>query len=128
MVFIDYIGLVEATKGDSRVLEVDHIAGRARAIARNLDVAVVLASQLNRKIEDHGGRPRLPVMSDLRESGGIEQTADCVLILSRMPDENGEEANQLPLMACSVVKNRTGTTGSFQLAERFDEARFANAS
>lgn len=128
MVFIDYIGLVQASKGDSRVLEVDHIAARARAIAKNLDVAVVLASQLNRKIEDHGGRPRLPVMSDLRESGGIEQTADCVMILSRMPDDNGEEANQLPLMACSVVKNRTGTTGTFELAERFDQARFDNAS
>lgn len=128
LVFIDYVGLVTASSGDNRVLQVDHIAARARSIARTQDVHVVLASQLNRKIEDNGGRPRLPVMSDLRESGGLEQCADAVLMLSRMPDDNGEEATQLPLMSVNVAKNRTGTTGSFQLAEKFHQARFDNAS
>lgn len=128
MVFIDYLQLVEASKGgDSRVQQVDHIATRARAIARSLDCVVVVAAQLNRNIENGQGNPRLPTKADFRESGGIEQTADAAFILSRPPDDNGEEAPQLPLMNLSIVKNRTGTEGVLQLAERFDQARFDNA-
>lgn len=128
LVFIDYLQLVSASKGgDSRVQQVDHIAVRARAIARQLDCAVIVAAQLNRNIETQQGRPRLPTKADFRESGGIEQTADAAFILSRPPDDNGEEAPQLPLMNLSIVKNRTGTEGIIQLAERFDQARFDNA-
>lgn len=127
MVVIDYLQLVQASRGgDSRVQQVDHIATRARAIARQLDCVVVVAAQLNRNIES-GGVPRLPTKADFRESGGIEQTADAAFILSRPPDDNGDEAAQLPLMNLSVVKNRTGTEGTIQLAERFDQARFADA-
>lgn len=127
LVCIDYLQLVAASKGgDSRVQQVDHIACRARAIARQLDCVVIVAAQLNRNIESHGA-PRLPNKSDFRESGGIEQTADSAWILSRPPDDNGEEATQLPLMNLSVVKNRTGTEGVIQLAERFDQARFTDA-
>lgn len=128
LVYIDYLQLVTASHGgDNRVQQVDHIATRARAIARQLDCAVVVAAQLNRKIEDHGGKPRLPTKADFRESGGIEQTADAAFVLSRPPDDNGEEATQLPLMNLSIVKNRTGTEGVIQLGERFDQARFENA-
>lgn len=127
LVCIDYLQLVQASKGgDSRVQQVDHIATRARAIARQLDCVVIVAAQLNRNIES-GGAPRLPTKADFRESGGIEQTADAAFILSRPPDENGDEAANLPLMNLSVVKNRTGTEGVIQLAERFDQARFADA-
>lgn len=127
LVCIDYLQLVQASKGgDSRVQQVDHIATRARAIARQLDCVVIVAAQLNRNIES-GGAPRLPTKADFRESGGIEQTADAAFILSRPPDDNGEEAAQLPLMNLSVVKNRTGTEGVVQLAERFDQARFSDA-
>lgn len=126
LVFIDYLQLVEASpsSGSNRVEQVDHIANRARSIARKLDCVVVVAAQLNRKIEDHGGRPRLPVKSDFRESGGIEQTADAAIVLSRPPDDNGEEATALPMMNVTLVKNRTGTEGTLQLIERFDQARF----
>lgn len=123
-VFIDYLQLVQASKGgDSRVQQVDHIAVKAREIARRLDCAVVVAAQLNRKIED-GGKPRLPTKSDFRESGGIEQTADAALVLSRPPDDNGEEATRLPIMNCTFVKNRTGVEKTVELQERFDQARF----
>lgn len=123
-VFIDYLQLIEASKGQNRVEAVDHMATRARHIARKLDCAVVVAAQLNRKIEDHGGRPRLPVKSDFRESGGIEQTADAAIVLSRPVDDNAEEAPQMPLMDVTLVKNRTGLEETFQLRERFDQARF----
>jgi replicative DNA helicase len=124
VVCIDYLQLISPSQGQGRVEQVDYIATKARAIARKLDVAVCVAAQLNRKIEDHGGRPRLPTKSDFRESGGIEQTADVALVLSRPPDENGEEATRMPMMNVSLVKNRTGTEGTFQLIERFDQARF----
>lgn len=122
-VFIDYLQLVEASKGENRVTAVDHMATKARQIARKLDCVVVVAAQLNRKIEDNGGKPRLPTKSDFRESGGIEQTADAAIVLSRPPDENGEES-KMPMMNVTLVKNRTGTEGTFQLVERFDQARF----
>lgn len=123
--FIDYLQLMEESRGsgESRVQRVDHMAKRARAIARKLDCAVVVAAQLNRNIEDSGGRPRLPSKADFRESGGIEQTADVAVILSRPPDDHGDESN-VPLMNLTVVKNRQGTEGTMKLAERFDYQRF----
>jgi replicative DNA helicase len=123
-VFIDYAQYLEMSKGDNREQQVAHIAIMARKIAQKLDCVVVLAAQLNRKIEDTNGKPRLPVKSDFRESGGLEQTADVAIILSRVPDENGEES-KAPLMNVSFVKNRMGTEGTIQLVERFDQARFA---
>lgn len=125
IVLIDYLQLVSASHGgDNRVQQVDHIANRARAIARKLDCVVVVAAQLNRKVEDSSGKPRLPTKADFRESGGIEQTADVCLALSRPPDENDEEATALPLMNLSIIKNRTGTEGTMTLIERFNQARF----
>lgn len=123
--FIDYLQLMEESKGsgESRVQRVDHMAKRARAIARKLDCAVVVAAQLNRNIEDSSGRPRLPTKADFRESGGIEQTADAAFILSRPPDEHGDESH-VPLMNLTVVKNRQGTEGTLKLVERFDYQRF----
>lgn len=123
--FIDYLQLMEESKGsgESRVQRVDHMAKRARAIARKLDCAVVVAAQLNRNIEDNSGRPRLPTKADFRESGGIEQTADAAFILSRPPDEHGDESH-VPLMNVTVVKNRQGTEGTLKLVERFDYQRF----
>lgn len=124
-VLIDYLQLMDESKGsgESRVQRVDHMAKRARAIARKLDCVVVVCAQLNRNIEDGSGRPRLPTKADFRESGGIEQTADAALILSRPPDENGDESHA-PLMNLTVVKNRQGTEGTIKLIERFDYQRF----
>ena len=129
LVLIDYLQLMEESphSGESRVQRVDHMAKRARAIARNLDCAVVVCAQLNRNIEDHGGKPRLPTKSDFRESGGIEQTADAAFILSRPPDDNGEES-KMPMMNFTIVKNRQGTEGTLKLIERFDFQRFDNVS
>ncbi len=124
LLFIDYLQLLEESRGsgESRVQRVDHMAKRARAIARKLDCAVVVAAQLNRNIEDNG-RPRLPNKSDFRESGGIEQTADAAFILSRPPDVQGDETH-MPVMNLTIVKNRQGTEGSMRLVERFDFQRF----
>lgn len=129
LLLIDYLQLMEESKhsGDSRVQRVDHMAKRARSIARKLDVAVIVCAQLNRNIEDGSGKPRLPNKSDFRESGGIEQTADVAFILSRPPDDNGNES-QIPMMNLTVVKNRQGTEGTVKLIERFDFQRFDNVT
>lgn len=127
VVCIDYLQLVEESKGDSREQQVNHIAKRCRSIARRLNVVVIVAAQLNRKIEGSDGKSRLPVKGDFRESGGIEQTADVALILHRPPDENGEET-KLPRMSVTSVKNRQGTETTMMLRERFDQQRFDNLS
>ncbi|CPS10039.1 AAA family ATPase [Mycobacteroides abscessus subsp. abscessus] len=126
-VFIDYLQLVKSAKRfDSRVLEVDYIATMARSIARRLDCAVLVAAQLNRSLEQHNGKPRLPNKSDFRESGGIEQTADVAVILSRPPTSHGDDEDQgVPLMNACFVKNRQGPEDVVVLAERFDQMRFA---
>lgn len=123
VVLIDYVGLVAESRntGDSRVQRVDHIAKKARQIAKDLGVAVILLAQLNRSIESGA----LPGMGLFRESGGLEQTADFAAILCRPPDDNGEELDAIPLMNCVVVKNRMGTTGVVTLREQFNMARFA---
>ncbi|QSM04676.1 DNA helicase [Mycobacterium phage prophiGD54-2] len=126
-VFIDYLQLVKSAKRfDSRVLEVDYIATMARSIARRLDCAVLVAAQLNRSLEQQNGKPRLPNKSDFRESGGIEQTADVAVILSRPPTSHGDGEDQgLPLMNACFVKNRQGPEDVVILTERFDQMRFA---
>lgn len=123
VVVIDYIGEIAESKGDNQVQSLEHIARCARLIAKKLDVVVVIASQLNRKIEDNHGKPRLPVKSDFRGSGGVEQAADVAMVLTRPPDENGEES-KIPMMNVSFVKNRTGVETTVQLRERFDMAMF----
>jgi replicative DNA helicase len=121
VVLIDYVGLVAESRGsgDNRVQRVDHIAKKARQIAKDLGVAVILLAQLNRSIESGA----LPGMGLFRESGGLEQTADVAMILARPPDENGEEQDNIPLLSAVIVKNRQGTNGVVTFRERFDQAR-----
>ena len=84
LIIIDYLGLVSiASKGkgpDSRQEEVRRISLALKALARDLNVPVIAVSQLNRKVEDRDGRPQ---MSDLRDSGSVEQDADIVILLYR---------------------------------------------
>jgi replicative DNA helicase len=115
---VDYLQLVTAS--DSRVSreqQVAHISRSLKIMARGLDIAVVVAAQLNRgPVKD--GKPRDPTIADLRESGAVEQDSDQVLLLHR-PDDD-EAAVRL---ICG--KNRVGRTGSVDL---HFEGRFARLS
>ena len=113
LLFCDYAQLIKAS--DSRVSreqQVAHIARSIKLLALELDISVVLAAQLNRCADQDGRQPRI---SDLRESGELEQSADVILLLHQ--EENS------PSTIVNVAKNRTGPPKSFSLIRRFDQAR-----
>ena len=97
--------------------QVTEISRSLKALARELEVPVLALSQLNRSVEQRGGRPRL---SDLRDSGSIEQDADVVLFIHREDkyDENSDRKNIAEIM---IEKHRNGPTGKAELF--FDEKR-----
>jgi replicative DNA helicase len=110
LVVIDYLQLMgSAIKTDNRVLVISEITRNLKILAKELNVPVLLLSQLSRDIEKRADKR--PVLSDLRESGSIEQDADIVMFLYRDKD-NPEEMN---ICECSVAKNRHGTTGNISL-------------
>ncbi len=120
-IVIDYLQLMSSgTRVESRQVEVSEISRGVKAMARELDVPVICLSQLNRQAEGREGhRPR---MSDLRESGSIEQDADVVMMLHReayyhKQDANWEEANPARANVAEVIvaKQRNGPTGTVEL-------------
>ena len=106
IVVIDYLGLIRAGERDeTRTLEVGRMAWGAKAVAKELDVPVMLVSQLNRQSEKDNRRP---ILSDLRDSGEIEQHADMVIFPVR--DTSPESGDQGPA-SLIVAKHRGGPTG-----------------
>jgi replicative DNA helicase len=131
-VVIDYLQLMSSgTRVESRQVEVSEISRGVKAMARELDVPVVCLSQLNRQAEGREGhRPR---MSDLRESGSIEQDADVVMMLHReayyhKSDVNWVEANPLKANVAEVIvaKQRNGPTGTVELLWDSSSTAFRN--
>jgi len=127
---VDYLQLMHlgTTRIESRQQEITTISRYIKALARELNIPVVVLSQLNRAPEGREGhRPR---MSDLRESGSIEQDADVVMLLHREDyyhrgEENYEESNTAELI---IAKQRNGPTGNIPLIFREKFTRFENAS
>ena len=114
MIVCDYLQLVEVSKQESRnsrERQVADISRKLKKLAKRLHIPVVILCQLNRDVDN---RPdHTPVMSDLRESGSIEQDADSIIFIKRdavyIPTEhNREEADII------VAKNRNGRTGTFK--------------
>ncbi|MGE4584068.1 MAG: replicative DNA helicase [Sphaerochaeta sp.] len=134
IIFIDYIGLIDA-EADARVPRHEQISIISRSLkqlARELDVPVVCLSQVGRQAD--GVEPKL---SDLRDSGSIEQDADVVILLhrdvtkNRTDDEEQREKNNIQETKIIMAKNRNGETGMFSLAfvsniVRFEEMEFSH--
>ena len=112
IVFVDYAQLIRgaSVKGAHREQEVAAISAAMKGLAMHLDIPVVLLAQLNRECEKRGG---VPLLSDLRESGAIEQDADIVLFPHReIPAENQAMRNEAGPAEIIVAKNRDGRIGS----------------
>jgi len=125
LIVIDYLQLMEgASPDDNRVQEIGSITRGLKAVARELNVPVIVLSQLSRQIERRtGGEPKL---SDLRESGAIEQDADIVMFLWRRDrDRQPQAASVLDLR---LAKHRNGPTGDFQLIFEYEYTRFRELS
>ena len=117
MIIVDYIQLIQATgKADSRQQEVSEISRRLKAMARELNVPVIAVSQLSRSVEAR--QDKRPMLSDLRESGALEQDADLVLFLYRDAYYNHEDqgTDQREDVELLLSKHRNGPTGKILLA------------
>lgn len=131
LVVVDYIGLVQAnnSKGDNRQQEVAEISRGLKALARELEVPVICLAQLSRLVER---RPdKRPMLSDLRESGAIEQDADLVLFIYRdeyyaqkKESDSNEETN--PVAEILIAKHRNGPTGKINLLFTKEFGTFSN--
>ncbi|MDA0803253.1 MAG: replicative DNA helicase [Planctomycetota bacterium] len=129
-IFIDYLQLLTSgSRAESRQVEVSEISRGIKAMARELNLPVVCLSQLNRAVEGRGGnRPRI---SDLRESGSIEQDADVVMLLHREDyyhiGEDGwreKNENKIDVADLIVAKQRNGPTGTVRLVWNNKTTRF----
>jgi replicative DNA helicase len=123
LVIVDYLQLMQATtvsKDANRVQEVSEISRGLKQLARELKVPVVALSQLSRGVEQRGtAEPRL---SDLRESGSIEQDADVVIFLYREQEQNPDA--EVELVKAKVAKHRNGPIGDVPLQFRKANTRF----
>ncbi len=124
LVIIDYLQLMESTShSDNRVVVISEITRQLKVMAKELNVPVILLSQLSRAVESR--TDKRPMLSDLRESGSIEQDADIVLFLYREAYYNKESQRQ-NISECIVAKNRHGETGTVELIWDGQFTRFSN--
>jgi replicative DNA helicase len=116
LIIVDYLQLMTTSKHhDSMVNQVTEISRSLKSLAKELDVPVLALSQLSRAVESRGGKPRL---SDLRDSGSIEQDADVVLFIHR-EDKGKDESEKTNIAEILIEKHRNGPTGKVDLY--FDE-------
>ncbi len=138
LVIIDYLQLMHSAsnerKAENRVQEVSQISRGLKALARELQIPVIALSQLSRTVESR--IPRRPQLSDLRESGAIEQDADVVMFLYR-PNYYGEDEirkagydpeKDTNLTELSIAKNRNGPTGPVRLVWKAQVGLFGNVA
>jgi replicative DNA helicase len=127
VVIVDYLQLMSSRgRAENRQVEVSDMSRSLKILARELQCPVIALSQLSRKLEDRADKR--PMMSDLRESGSLEQDADVVLFLFR-PEQYGEVANDKKSDAEIIVgKNRNGPTRTAHLTWRGEFARFDNVA
>jgi len=114
LIIIDYLQLMEGRKtgGDNRVQEISEISRALKQLARELNIPILALSQLSRAVESRS--PQVPRLSDLRESGSIEQDADVVLFLYREDREKPDTPNK-NIVEVIVSKHRNGPLGKTQL-------------
>lgn len=124
LILIDYLQLIEDRSSNDRNQQISTISRGLKGLARELDVPIIALSQLSRKVEDR--TDKRPMLSDLRESGAIEQDADVVMFIFReeyYDKENPELKNKAQII---IAKQRNGPTGSFELIFQGSTTKFKN--
>lgn len=134
MIMVDYLQLMEVThtRNLDRHLEIAYITRGLKQLSKELDIPVVALSQLSRKIEDRGGKEKRPQLSDLRESGAIEQDADVVIFINRpevyLSKDDPKFAENQGLAEVIVGKQRNGPIGEVKLTFVHSYTKFENRS
>jgi replicative DNA helicase len=132
LIMVDYLQLmIVHGKSDNRVQEISEISRSLKALAKEINVPVIALSQLNRGVESRpkAGKGRMPQMSDLRESGSIEQDADIIAFIYRdqqYHDDSYSNPEEIGKADLQIAKHRNGSTGRIKLAFVGEYARFEN--
>ena len=123
LIIIDYLQLMEGrkTSGDSRVQEISEISRALKQLARELNIPIIALSQLSRAVEARS--PQIPKLSDLRESGSIEQDADVVMFLYREDREKPDTPNK-NIIETIIAKHRNGPLGKVSLYFKEESTTF----
>jgi replicative DNA helicase len=125
LIVVDYLQLMQVPGNkENRATEISEISRSLKALAKELDIPIIALSQLNRGLESR--TDKRPIMSDLRESGGIEQDADIILFIYRDEYYNKENSPDKGLAEIIVSKHRNGETGSFKLKFFGEYTKFEN--
>ncbi len=126
LVLIDYIQLMgSGTRTENRVQEVSFISRNMKVLARELNVPVLAAAQLSRAVEQRADKE--PQLSDLRESGSLEQDADVVMFINR-PEMYEKDTLRQNIAQIKISKHRNGPVGSVEMVFRNNLAKFENAA
>ena len=121
LIIIDYLQLLEGTRRENRNLEISEISRSLKILAKELDIPIIALSQLSRSVESR--QVKKPMLSDLRESGSLEQDADIVMFLYREDYYNPETENK-NITDVIIAKNRNGPTGTIPVYFRKEYVRF----
>jgi len=125
LIILDYLQLMQGTSSENRQQQISDISRGLKALARELSVPLIAISQLSRAVESR--QDHRPLLSDLRESGAIEQDADVVLLLLREEYYSPTEENK-GITELIIAKQRNGPVGSMRLAFVKEFTRFENLS
>lgn len=121
LIIIDYLQLLEGTRRENRNLEISEISRSLKILAKELDIPIIALSQLSRSVESR--QVKKPMLSDLRESGSLEQDADIVMFLYREDYYNPETENK-NITNVIIAKNRNGPTGTIPVYFHKEYVRF----